>query len=208
VRVLLLFLMLQVTAVLHAATCAATGAWAGVVRQEVGLGYGPRLAGVKVRGTLYSVRALLLGGFAKFDTASFDAASVWRRVSIHLSVLGILTVSGVALVGGFGAAADVLADFLRGTVHPAQFGVPALAGFCGRIAAAPWHALGAVFVCQAAHGALPLYQSSGGGILMNLCGLEHPDRSARMLVYAWASMILNLALFGIWTYVAIAAAFA
>jgi len=88
--ILTFFVVLTVLVLVHEAGHFTFAKLFGVRVDEFGLGFPPRVAGRRVRGTLYSLNAIPLGGFVKMrgengeDTApdSFGAKPPWQRLVI------------------------------------------------------------------------------------------------------------------------------
>ena len=93
------------------------GRWLGFDVYEFAIGFGPKIFKKQKKGTIFSVRALPLGGFVAFDDEknvengelSFDKKPVWKRLMVILAgpvmnivtalviMIGIYTVAGVDL---------------------------------------------------------------------------------------------------------------
>lgn len=84
-----------------------TARWVGIPAEEFSIGMGPKLVQYKGKNTVFSIRALPIGGYVKFigededsdDPRAFGNATVWRRALVLASgalmnfILGILLIS-------------------------------------------------------------------------------------------------------------------
>ena len=79
----------------------------GVVVEEFGVGFPPRLWGKKFRGTLYSINLLPLGGFVSLKGEEGDGgkgtlagASLWAKTKIMLAGVGMNVLSAIVIFYG------------------------------------------------------------------------------------------------------------
>src|SRR5581483_3791385 len=97
ITILLVFVMLSVLVLLHEWGHFVSARRNGIVAEEFGFGFPPRLFGKTVRGTLYSVNALPFGGFVRMkgedssSTAkgSFGAATFKAKTKVLLAGVGM-----------------------------------------------------------------------------------------------------------------------
>ncbi|HEY8685799.1 MAG TPA: M50 family metallopeptidase [Chloroflexota bacterium] len=113
VGILTFFVILAVLILVHELGHFTLAKVMGVRVEEFGLGFPPRLRSWKLRGTVYSLNALPLGGFVKMtgengeddDPASFAAKAPWQRLLILLfgPVMNLTLAVGIfffAFMGG------------------------------------------------------------------------------------------------------------
>jgi regulator of sigma E protease len=112
--ILIGLVVLVVLVVLHELGHAIAARRAGVVVEEFGIGFPPRMWGKKLKnGTLFSLNWLPLGGFVKLQGESddakkkgdFGAATFWQKTQIMFAgvvvnwLAAVVILSGLALVG-------------------------------------------------------------------------------------------------------------
>ncbi len=113
--VLFTILALSILVVAHELGHFLAGKWLGFDIYEFAIGFGPKIFKKEKKGTIFSVRALPLGGFVAFDDEknvengelSFDKKPIWKRLIVILAgpfmnivaaliiMIGVYTVSGV-----------------------------------------------------------------------------------------------------------------
>ena len=197
--------MTQAVLAMHAAMCAALGAWSGVQREKVSLGFGPRIVGFTRGGTEYALGCIPLGSSVKFETESYWAAPRSRRIVIPGIVLAVVFGLGIPLAGGLEETVLAVRSFALGTIHPGE-GVQELARFGRNVSEDPIGTFGVVLVCMGAFSALPLHGLDGGSILLTVTGAADSEKLSRgREIYAWVSLLVLLTIVGVWIYVAIRA---
>ncbi|MCL6478808.1 MAG: site-2 protease family protein [Peptococcaceae bacterium] len=70
----------------------------GLPVKEFSLGFGPKVIYKTWRGTVYSVRAVWLGGFVLLDEKLFEQAKSWKKILVYLSGPAINLISAITVV--------------------------------------------------------------------------------------------------------------
>ena len=93
VTILFSILALSILVVAHELGHFLAGKWLGFDIYEFAIGFGPKIFKKEKKGTIFSLRALPLGGFVAFDDEknlesgelSFDKKPVWKRIVVILA---------------------------------------------------------------------------------------------------------------------------
>ena len=90
---LLVFPILGILILVHEAAHFITAKWFGAKVEEFGIGFPPRLLGIRIGETTYSINLLPLGGFVKIlgeddpsDPRSLAALTFYKKVIVIVSV--------------------------------------------------------------------------------------------------------------------------
>lgn len=70
-----------------------------VACSELGLGFGPKLAGFRVGNTRFNLRAIPLGSFVRLDGTALKARPVQQQLFVHLGGILFNTIAGLATYG-------------------------------------------------------------------------------------------------------------
>jgi len=177
--------------------------------KEFAVGFGPRLIAGKWRGTVYTVRLVLVGGYVLPDQEAFDAAPAWKRILVFaagpavnlLTAVAIVTAAGLclgappakSLAAGFaflGLVAQATVEFLQ------VFGVQAVGGplamsygygymFANQVPAVEMALVGATLhATLGLVNLLPLPVLDGGQILAALVRLKPTSRAYQLVLTA------------------------
>ena len=114
VTILFTILAISVLVVAHELGHFLAGRWLGFDVYEFAIGFGPKIFKREKKGTIFSLRALPLGGFVAFDDEknvesgelSFDKKPIWKRIIVILAgpfmniVAALIIMIGVYAVSG------------------------------------------------------------------------------------------------------------
>jgi len=109
----------------------------GVKVEEFGVGYPPRIFGVKIRETIYSLNLMPFGAFVKVhgetggieDYRSFTGRPMWQRFSIVLGgvvsfwIVAVIILSAVAGIWGFPTEVTDQQNAMQPKVHITQIAI-------------------------------------------------------------------------------------
>ena len=166
------------TVAVHEAAHAVAAVRGGGKVKEVGVGFGPRVARLRVRGLPVVLRAFPLGGYAAVDVDSLPPLSRIRMLLV--GPLANIAV-GVPLLMAFrrhpavvlGDGRNVGLTGFVGTMSALSQAAAAGPGAVGRLA-------GAINVGLGLMNLLPLYPLDGGHVVMSLMEARGVPRQARM----------------------------
>lgn len=192
-RILTAVSVIGATVAVHEAAHAVAARRAGGSVKELGIGFGPPLVRLRVRGLPVVIRAVPLGGYAAVDVAALPPR---RRIGMLLAGPLANILVGLPLLWGLRRHPPVqlvesdgrrvaLAGFF-GTFTALTRAAAQGAGVVGRLA-------GAINVGLGVMNLLPLYPLDGGHVVMNLMedrGVPRPARAAFARLTAAAFLLL------------------